>query len=105
MHIIASLYMTRLYTGPISARMGRGWFKTNNANLDQVQNGKKIAALLDAQRVGGELIYTVLYQGKGPRKERIDSIPSSVLRKYANENFLDCLEQYALANCENHAFV
>ncbi|CAJ0601516.1 unnamed protein product [Cylicocyclus nassatus] len=76
-----------------------------DAKSNQVQEGKKIAALLNARREGGELVYTVLYQGKGPRKERIDSVPSSVLRKDANEDFLDCLEEYALANCENRVFV
>ncbi|KAK6749977.1 hypothetical protein RB195_002154 [Necator americanus] len=69
-------------------------------HLYQIQSGRKIEALLGIKIKRSEIQYMVRYRGREPKDKRTEFVPSQVLRLYAVEDFVDCLEQLALANCE-----
>ncbi|KAL6740801.1 hypothetical protein Aduo_014121 [Ancylostoma duodenale] len=65
----------------------------------KIQEGKKIEAIVGVKLGGPEILYTVQYRGSEPKDKRTECVPSSVLRECAIEDFVECLEQLALANC------
>ncbi|KAK5966118.1 hypothetical protein GCK32_002498, partial [Trichostrongylus colubriformis] len=64
----------------------------------KLQQGKQIEAILGVNRDGSHLLYAVQYKGPEPKHQRIELVPSSVLRSHAIEEFVDFLEQLVVAN-------
>ncbi|EYC32858.1 hypothetical protein Y032_0002g1128 [Ancylostoma ceylanicum] len=67
----------------------------------KIQDGRKIEAIIGVKLGGPEILYTVQYKGSEPKDKRTECVPSSVLRECAIEDFVECLEQLALASCED----
>ncbi|XGW29780.1 hypothetical protein V3C99_009097 [Haemonchus contortus] len=64
----------------------------------KLQQGKEIENILGVNRDGSRLLYAVQYKGSEPKHQRIELVPSSVLRSHAIEEFVDFLEQLVVAN-------
>ncbi|PIO65207.1 hypothetical protein TELCIR_13136 [Teladorsagia circumcincta] len=76
--------------------------KDDNSNstdrVYKLQQGKEIEAILGVNKDGSRLLYAVQYKGPEPKHQRIELVPSSVLRSHAIEEFVDFLEQLVVVN-------
>ncbi|KAK6029033.1 chromo' (CHRromatin Organization MOdifier) domain protein [Ostertagia ostertagi] len=64
----------------------------------KLQQGKEIEDILGVNKDGSRLLYAVQYKGTEPKHQRIELVPSSVLRSHAIEELVDFLEQLVVAN-------
>ncbi|VDM68510.1 unnamed protein product [Strongylus vulgaris] len=69
---------------------------TESSSTDRVyklQQGKKVEKIMGVNKDEPNLRYAVLYEGTAPQHQRMEYVPSNILREYALEEFVDFLEQ------------
>ncbi|KAK6749973.1 hypothetical protein RB195_002151 [Necator americanus] len=62
----------------------------------KVEQGQEIESIVGVNRDGSHILYVVLYKGTAPKHQRMEFVPSRVLRSHAMECFVDFLEQLVI---------
>lgn len=67
----------------------------------KLQQGKELESIIGVNKEGAQLLYAVQYKGPEPKHQRIELVPSKVLRTHAMEQFVDFLESLVVASTTN----
>ncbi|RCN26812.1 hypothetical protein ANCCAN_27461 [Ancylostoma caninum] len=69
---------------------------TDEHRVYKLQQGHEIEKIVGVNREGSRLLYVVLYKGTSPKHQRMEYVPSKILRSHAMETFVDFLEQLVI---------
>ncbi|EYC10095.1 hypothetical protein Y032_0057g2758 [Ancylostoma ceylanicum] len=93
---IRFLRLKKKKKGNVEVVNGTNSSSTDDDRVYKLQQGHEVERIVGLNREGSRLLYVVLYKGTSPKHQRMEYVPSKILRSHAMETFVDFLEQLVI---------